>query len=174
MTRVTSERTRLVILLLNSRGLSQSKIASKLKVNQSTVSRILKLAREKCTLSALKSPGRPQALSPKEKREIQLFAKREPRVTADEIKKHIGLKVSNTTISKALKEGGLGFNNAKNKPLISEKNRKARLEFVKKYVNKDLDFWKEVIFADESKFCQRSDARKVKVLRNVIMLMSKG
>ncbi|GFX72901.1 transposable element Tcb1 transposase [Trichonephila clavipes] len=38
------------------------------------------------------------------------------------------------------------------KPYISEVNRKRRLEFVMKYKNKPMDFWKKVIFSDESKF----------------------
>lgn len=32
-------------------------------------------------------------------------------------------------------------------------NRKKRLQFAKKYLNKDIEFWKKVIFVDESKFC---------------------
>ena len=125
----TDEKTRLGIVQLHSRGLSQRKIASKLKVNQSTVSRILKLAREKCTLRASKIPGRPQVLSPKDKIEIQLLAKRDPKLTLTEIKRHLQLNASNATIRKALLEGGLRFHCAKKKPLISEKNRKARLEW---------------------------------------------
>ncbi|GFT09152.1 transposable element Tcb1 transposase [Trichonephila clavipes] len=37
------------------------------------------------------------------------------------------------------------------KPYISEVNRKRRLEFAMKYKNKPMDFWKKVIFSDESK-----------------------
>lgn len=38
------------------------------------------------------------------------------------------------------------------KPLISEKNRKLRLEFAQKHFEKDMDFWKRVLFTDESKY----------------------
>lgn len=38
------------------------------------------------------------------------------------------------------------------KPFISKINKQKKLNFAKKYVNKDEDFWKRVIFSDESKF----------------------
>ena len=36
------------------------------------------------------------------------------------------------------------------KKSINETNRMKRLEFVKAYVSKPLEFWKNVIFSDES------------------------
>ncbi|GFV57606.1 transposable element Tc1 transposase [Trichonephila clavipes] len=48
------------------------------------------------------------------------------------------------------------------KPLITERNRLKRLEFAKEYINKPIDFWKNVIFSDESKFnIFKSDGRKL-------------
>jgi hypothetical protein len=38
------------------------------------------------------------------------------------------------------------------KTFINERNRKKRLEFARAYVNKPIDFWKTVLFTDESKF----------------------
>ena len=38
------------------------------------------------------------------------------------------------------------------KPLISEKNRTLRLQFAREHLDKDMDFWKRVLFTDESKF----------------------
>jgi hypothetical protein len=38
----------------------------------------------------------------------------------------------------------------KKKPFINERNRRKRLEFARAYVNKPIDFWKTVLFTDES------------------------
>jgi hypothetical protein len=40
----------------------------------------------------------------------------------------------------------------KKKPFINERNRRKRLEFARAYVDKPIDFWKTVLFSDESKF----------------------
>ncbi|GFS63084.1 transposable element Tcb2 transposase [Trichonephila clavipes] len=40
----------------------------------------------------------------------------------------------------------------KKKPYISEVNRKRPLEFAMKYKNKPMDYWKKVIFSEDSKF----------------------
>ncbi|XP_066152748.1 uncharacterized protein [Euwallacea fornicatus] len=40
---------------------------------------------------------------------------------------------------------------ARNKPFIGRRNRRARLEFARKHIDKDLNFWNSVIFADETK-----------------------
>jgi hypothetical protein len=40
----------------------------------------------------------------------------------------------------------------KKKNIINERSRRKRLEFARVYVNKAIDFWKTVLFIDESKF----------------------
>lgn len=41
---------------------------------------------------------------------------------------------------------------ARKKPVISNTNRQKRLEIAKTHLNKTIEFWKNVIFSDESKF----------------------
>lgn len=41
---------------------------------------------------------------------------------------------------------------AREKPYISEVNRKKRLVFAKEHLKKSLDFWKMIICSDDSKF----------------------
>lgn len=41
---------------------------------------------------------------------------------------------------------------ARNKRLVSEKNRKKRLNFTRNYLIKNFNFWRKSIFTDESKF----------------------
>ncbi|GFX05929.1 transposable element Tcb1 transposase [Trichonephila clavipes] len=62
------------------------------------------------------------------------------------------VSVSAQTVRNVLHSAGLKTRTPRKKPYISEVNRKRRLEFAMKYKNKLMDFWKEVIFSDESKF----------------------
>ncbi|GFW43594.1 transposable element Tcb2 transposase [Trichonephila clavipes] len=55
-------------------------------------------------------------------------------------------------VRNVLHSAGLKARTPRKKPYISEVNRKRRLEFAMKYKNKPMDFWKRVIFSDESKF----------------------
>jgi hypothetical protein len=41
---------------------------------------------------------------------------------------------------------------ARKKPFINERNRRKRLEFKRAYVNKPINYWKTVLFCDDSKF----------------------
>ena len=56
---------------------------------------------------------------------------------------------------------------ARNKPFISEINKKKRLEFAKNHLDKPLDFWRSVLFTDESKFNIHESDGKVRVWRRV-------
>ena len=41
---------------------------------------------------------------------------------------------------------------ARKKPYVNERNRRKRLKFAKEFISKEEKWWKDVIFADESKF----------------------
>lgn len=60
--------------------------------------------------------------------------------------------VSRSTISRRLKEVGLIERAGVKKPLITAKNRKARLKFARKHEHWTEADWREVLFSDESKF----------------------
>ncbi|GFW01631.1 transposable element Tcb1 transposase [Trichonephila clavipes] len=56
------------------------------------------------------------------------------------------------TVRNVLHSAGLKERTPRKKPYICEVNRKRRLELAMKYKNKPMDFWKKVVFSDESKF----------------------
>jgi len=57
------------------------------------------------------------------------------------------------------------YTNARKKPLISEKNRRARIAFAKKHLNWMPQQWSRVIFTDESKFNRFGSDGKIYVRR---------
>lgn len=81
------------------------------------------------------------------------------------VKKYLEKEVCSETIRRVLRKNGFHGRIARNKPFINERNRKKRLEFAKKYINKDFDFWKDVVFTDESKFNIFKSDGKVNVWR---------
>ena len=56
------------------------------------------------------------------------------------------------TVRKHIRKAGYNGRVARKKPYISEQNRKRRLEFAREHIKYDADWWRNVIFADESKF----------------------
>ncbi|GFW69524.1 transposable element Tcb1 transposase [Trichonephila clavipes] len=70
----------------------------------------------------------------------------------NELLSSCSVSVSAQTVRNVLHSAGLKARIPRKKPYINEVNRKRRLEFAMKYKNKPMDFWKKVIFSDESKF----------------------
>ncbi|GFW76434.1 transposable element Tcb1 transposase [Trichonephila clavipes] len=70
---------------------------------------------------------------------------------ANELLSSCNVSVSVQTIRNVLHSADLNSRTPRKKPYISEVNRKRCIEFAMKYKNKPMDFWKKVIFSDESK-----------------------
>jgi transposase len=100
--------------------------------------------------------GQPQSLSPKDKTRIKLLAARDRNLNAiqicDEIK---GFRWSDkgepNTVRRQLKILGLNGRIKRRKPLLSIKNKAARLAWAIKYQHMR-DEWRSVVFTDESPF----------------------
>ena len=61
------------------------------------------------------------------------------------------MKVSVSTVRRRLHEQKYRGYTRRCKPLISKKNRKARLDFAKKYRDEPHKFWDKVLWTDETK-----------------------
>jgi len=66
-----------------------------------------------------------------------------------------------------LRRNGYNGRVPRRKPFISETNRRKRIDFAKNHLNKDILFWKKVLFTDESKFNIFGCDGKGKVWRKV-------
>ncbi|GFT46623.1 transposable element Tcb1 transposase [Trichonephila clavipes] len=100
-------------------------------------------------------PGGPSKLTPRAKRMIVRSATNKPMTSAQNISNELlscNVSVSAQTVRNLVHSAGLKAKTPRYKPYISEVNRKRRLEFAMKYKNKPMDFWKKVIFSDESNF----------------------
>lgn len=99
--------------------------------------------------------GRPRKLTAREEstvvKKIRINSKISAPKVAQEIKEEFSKNVNPQTIRNCLHRAGYNGRVARRKPLISEKNRKKRLEFAREHANKTNAFWETVIFSDETK-----------------------
>lgn len=65
---------------------------------------------------------------------------------------NLGKRVSASTVRNILHGAGFHGRVARKKFFVSERNRKKRLLFAERYKDKDSEFWRRVIFADESEY----------------------
>ena len=71
---------------------------------------------------------------------------------AKKVEKYLHKNVNPQTIRNVLRKHKLNSRVARKKSFISKINKVKRLNFAEEYLDKDCEFWKEVIFTDESKF----------------------
>ena len=76
-----------------------------------------------------------------------------------------GVSISVSTTKRRLKDADLCARRPIKKPLVSKKNRKARLEFAKKYQRWTPQQWGKILWSDESKFMMFSSDGKKSVRR---------
>lgn len=104
--------------------------------------------------------GRKRKTTELENRDILISAKRRQTVTSKELKKDLNLEVSKPTIQNPLHEFNFYSFFAIKKPFISAVNQHKRLEFAKKHKNKPIEFWKSILWSNESPFVLRFQGKK--------------
>ena len=88
--------------------------------------------------------------------------KRKRSTTLKEIKDDLKLTVSETTISRRLKEKGYNSRVRQQKPWINDVNRKKRLKFAHAHKDWTVDQWKNVLWSDETSYTLRChSSRKI-------------
>lgn len=138
------------------RGKGIFELADQFNVTPDTIRRVVKNFKKRGHHFAGKKSGRPRITNEKQDKIIEKLAKSNPRqnsvVLCNKIKQDYQIKCCPKTVKRRLRDKGLYARKPARKPLISEKNRRLRLEFAKKYVNKPMVFWEKVLWSDESKY----------------------
>lgn len=137
--------------MLHRLGFSQVKIAQALKVSRKAVQTALRgSARLRC--------GRKRVTTAYDDRVMKKAVTKDPHTASALVAAQLreaGVSVSSRTVRRRLqKEFKLTARRPAKKPLLSEKQRKARLAFCKAHVNKPAEWWDRVMFSDESTFKQ--------------------
>ena len=137
-------------------GLNNSELARRLGCSRKNAINAINLFNNTGSLSNKKRKSRKRKTTPREDAAITSIAKLNPFVGTPKIKQQIAqnlkFDLSVSTVKSRLRENKLFGRVARKKPLVSKRNLVSRLKFAKQHVHKDLCFWQNVLWTDESKF----------------------
>lgn len=130
-------------------------IADQFHVSEPSVSRTYSRWKRERFVGRRPKSGRPRKTTEKEERRLVRDAKADPtRTSTDIIKKaseEMNKELSKSAAQRILRRSNLFGRRPAKKPLLSKKNRRARLAYAKKYKNQDPDIWNYVIWSDWTK-----------------------
>lgn len=153
------------IVEMFTEGYRKIDIAKILKISKGTVTKIIQKFDERGHVNNSVKTGRKRKTTAHTDRCIVREVKKNPFTTAREVKENLNLPVSTDTVRRRLKDSGLHSRQPARKPLISAKNRKARIEFAREHINWTVDQWETVLWSDESKFNLFHSDGRIKVWR---------
>ena len=153
-----------MVLALSEEGYSQREVPLRVGCCQRSVSDILKKKRLTGGVRDRKIAGRKRKTTTKENRLIVSKSKADRFKTATEIKAEMqvehGVHISSSTTRRRLREAGLNGCKTRQKPRLTARHKRARLQFARLHKNWSARQWSRVIFSDESRFLiHRSDGR---------------
>ena len=110
------------------------------------------------TLSNKPRSGRPKKLSDTQRRAIIRSCINDPSASSSELANDFNnysvmTKISHQLVRHILFQRGLRSYSARKKPFLTKKMMKSRIDFCKTYGSKSSEFWRSVIFSDES-YCE--------------------
>lgn len=149
-----SEYLRKQIILLHSEAMSYRKISAQVNVPYSTVGSIIRKFKEYGTTVNLPRSGAPRKIGLRARRHLLRKIKNKPMMTRKEIQIDLeasGTKVSERTISRELHDNGIKSFTPRKTPMLSKKHVASRLNFAKEHLEKGNDYWKSVLWSDETK-----------------------
>ena len=151
---LTEKQRLMIISLSNTHSYRQiSRVVG--NVSYGGVRKVIQRFRNEGTIQRKVGSGKTRMTSTRADRMIVKQVILNPKTHAREIKERmeeLGINVSVATIKRRLNEKDFHGRKARKVPQISKKNAKLRLAFAKKYRNKTIRFWKQVLFSDESSF----------------------
>ena len=137
-------------------GFNNSEIARRFGCSRKKVINGINLFNDTGSLSNKKRKSRERKTTLRDDTAIARIAKLNPFVGTSKIKEQIAqnlkLDLSVCTVKRRLCENKLFGRVARKKPLVSKRNLASRLKFAKQHVHRDLSFWQNVLWTDDSKF----------------------
>lgn len=167
-TRELSMGEKQAIVKLRKEGKSTRAIGQTLGIASTTIWKVLKKKETTGVLSNRRPTGRPRKTTVVDDRNIVRAVKKTPKTSVSDITNDLhsaGVKVSQSTVGRRLREQKYRGHTTRCKPLISCKNRKARLKFAKKYRDEPQKFCNTILWTDETKINLYQSDGKAKVWR---------
>jgi transposase len=154
------------IVALNNDGRNVRYIAQHLNIAQSTVQDTLSRFLETNEFTRRPGSGRRRSTNARDDRFLHLSVPRDRGLPANILAGRLaaarGVTISEQTVRRRLREGGLSSKSPAAGPRLTAAHRRARLEFALQYVDWDVNEWR---VTDESRFSPRSPDGREKVWR---------
>lgn len=164
-----SQEVRKIIISYSNNGKSTYQISKDLSLPRSTIQTIIEHHRKYGIVTCLKKSGRPRITTKAENRILKKIIKENRRARAGELtvlwRDAIKKDVSVDTCKRVMRRMGYGFYTAKEKPLLTKKQKTNRVKFAQKHRNWTADQWRRIIWSDESKFEVTVGDERSKVIR---------
>jgi len=143
---------RVAIVLQYKDGVSTVDLASKYNCSKRHIFNFIRKQKETQSLVDKPKIDRRKIFTDAENRKLKLLVKRNPTISVRNLQKEMSkiVPVSVATIGRKLKNLGMKSYVIRKKPYLTEKNRKLRLEFAQKYRDKPVEFWRNVLWTDET------------------------
>ncbi|CAD6199338.1 unnamed protein product [Caenorhabditis auriculariae] len=137
-------------------GLTMMTLAGMFGVTEAGISQFLKRQKAQDGSTNSQRTGRPRVTDRNDDGIIFKTSRTNPRLTAPAIRREVFLNSpsppSVSTVKRRLNAAGIMGRRPVKKPLISEKNRVARVKWAKEHLNWTRRDWNKILWSDESKF----------------------
>lgn len=147
-------------LTLLDEGRSQRYVARILGVHHSSVNRALRRFRETGCYTRRQGQGRSRKTTERDDRFLRQTTLRNRMVTSVELQQQLrqvrNVQISAKTVRRRLREAGLTNRRPATGPLLTRRNRVARLRFAREHVGWTIQQWKQVLFSDETRVSLKS------------------
>ncbi|CAO4387042.1 unnamed protein product [Caenorhabditis nigoni] len=151
-----SDNAKKSIVVGRQSGLTMKTLAGMFNVTESCISKLLKSCNGKVGFPVRRRTGRPRITNRMEDRNILMTSRNNPRLPAPAIRREVFVNSpsppSVATVKRRLNAAGIMGRRPAKKPLITKKNRAARVKVAKDHLNWTRQDWNKVLWSDESKF----------------------
>lgn len=153
MPRALSLEVRNAIVRGFNNGRRPIELSRQFNCTTQVVNKILRQWRTTGNLNCKKRGGSNKKTDRLTDRTILRMSRNDPRLTAVDIQRQLGSSTPSVrTIRRRLQDAGLNARRPAKKPMISKKNRDARIKWAIEHLNWTREQWNKVLFSDESKF----------------------
>lgn len=161
--------TKILVLhnTLNGGKASYSDVATEMKnrygieVTRQTVGNIVNRKLSRGTTDRKPGSGRPRKTTQRDDMVLRRLVLKNRKQTFGQLKTEFEestkKSISIRTTGRRLAEYNISNEKCAKKPTISKQNRKKRLKWARDHKSRGIDFWRKIIWSDESRFCMFSD-----------------
>ncbi|ORD96694.1 TCB1 [Hepatospora eriocheir] len=155
MAKHITKEDKIKIVTLKEAGVKNLEIMNKFKISKATFFRIIQRYKLMNNINRKKGSGRPKIFNESEIDIIKSKVKENLKIGSRKLAKELNVVLDKTatprTYRNVLNDNDLAVYRPLKKPLLSIKNISSRLMFAKEHLWDTIDYWKRILWSDETK-----------------------